>query len=72
MLRVAVAALLLAWASAGQAQVQVKDAWHVPRCRAVGNRRLHVTHLRRRRAPRRRVKFSGGVVEIHEMVMDAT
>ena len=71
MLRVAVAALLLAWASAGQAQVQVKDAWARP---AVQGQSATGAFMSLTSADGARLVGASssvaGVVEIHEMVMD--
>ncbi len=71
MLRVAVAAVLLAWANAGQAQVQVKDAWARP---AVQGQSATGAFMSLTSADGARLVGASssvaGVVEIHEMVMD--
>jgi copper(I)-binding protein len=71
MWRVAIAAVLLAWMSAGQAQVQVKDAWARPAVQG----QLATGAFMSLTSPdgARLVGASSsvaGVVEIHEMVMD--
>lgn len=71
MLRVAVAAVLLAWASAGHAQVQVKDAWARP---AVQGQSATGAFMSLTSADGARLVGASspvaGVVEIHEMAMD--
>ena len=71
MLRVAIAALLLAWASAGHAQVQVKDAWARP---AVQGQSATGAFMSLTSADGARLVGASspvaGVVEIHEMAMD--
>ena len=71
MLRVAIAALLLASASAGHAQVQVKDAWARP---AVQGQSATGAFMSLTSADGARLVGASspvaGVVEIHEMAMD--
>jgi len=71
MLRVAIAALLLAWAGAGHAQVQVKDAWARP---AVQGQSATGAFMSLTSADGARLVGASspvaGVVEIHEMAMD--
>jgi copper(I)-binding protein len=71
MRQIAVAALLLAWASAGHAQVQVKDAWARP---AVQGQSATGAFMSLTSADGARLVGASssvaGVVEIHEMVMD--
>jgi len=71
MLRVALVALLLAWASAGHAQVQVKDAWARP---AVQGQSATGAFMSLTSADGARLVGASspvaGVVEIHEMAMD--
>ena len=71
MVRVAVAAVLLAWASAGQAQVQVKDAWARPAVQGQSATGAFMSLTSADGARLVGVSSSvAGVVEIHEMVMD--
>jgi copper(I)-binding protein len=71
MRQIAVAALLLAWASAGHAQVQVKDAWARP---AVQGQSATGAFMSLTSADGARLVGASspvaGVVEIHEMAME--